>query len=223
VARVPKVGREKDPDLGRIRALAPDLVLANLEENRREVVEALRADGVPVWVSYPRTVAEGIALVREIGELTGAARAAAGLAGPLEAAYQAAVAHAARAAAVRVFCPIWRGPWMTINQDTYVHDVLRVSGGANVFAGRPVRYPTIELGELRAAAPEVILLPDEPYRFRPAHLADFAGLGDVPAVRDRRLHFVDGKLLTWHGPRVGEALARLPPLLAGAPGAEPSG
>ena len=72
VARTPKVGREKDPDLARIRALAPDLVVANMEENRRDVVEALRAEGVPVWVTFPRTVAEGIGLVRELGALTGA-------------------------------------------------------------------------------------------------------------------------------------------------------
>ena len=70
VARTPKVGREKDPDLARIRALAPDLVVANMEENRRDVVEALRAEGVPVWVTFPRTVAEGIGLVRDLGALT---------------------------------------------------------------------------------------------------------------------------------------------------------
>ena len=53
VARTAKVGREKDPDPARIRALAPDLVIANIEENRREVVDALRAEGVPVWVTFP--------------------------------------------------------------------------------------------------------------------------------------------------------------------------
>ena len=67
MARVPKVGREKDPDLGKILALTPDLVVANMEENRRDVVEALRAAGLAVWVVFPRTVADGIALVRELG------------------------------------------------------------------------------------------------------------------------------------------------------------
>src|SRR5262245_63730678 len=82
VARTPKVGREKDPDLSRIRALAPDLVVANMEENRRDVVEALRAAGVPVWVTFPRTVAEGIRLIRELGALTGTESAAAAMAAP---------------------------------------------------------------------------------------------------------------------------------------------
>jgi ABC-type hemin transport system substrate-binding protein len=60
----------------------------------------------------------------------------------------------------------------------------------------------------------VILLPDEPYRFRRVHLADFVTLADVPALRQGRVHFVDGKLLSWYGARIGDALLRLPPLFA---------
>jgi ABC-type Fe3+-hydroxamate transport system substrate-binding protein len=214
VSRVPKVGREKDPDLERIRALAPDLVLANVEENRRDVVETLRAEGVAVWVVYPRTVAQGIALVQELGEVTGAAAVGARLAASLEARLAAVVARGGPSGRRRVFCPIWRDPYMTIARDTYVHDMLSVCGGDNVFADRPVRYPTVTLDEVRTAAPEVILLPDEPFRFRRAHLADFAPLAETPALRAGRVHFVDGKLLSWYGARIGTALTELPPLLA---------
>jgi ABC-type hemin transport system substrate-binding protein len=59
----------------------------------------------------------------------------------------------------------------------------------------------------------VILLPDEPFRFRRAHLADFEAYADVPAVRDRRIHLVDGKPFSWHGPRIAEALRMLPALI----------
>ncbi len=214
VARTPKVGREKDPDLARIRALAPDLVVANMEENRRDVVEALRAEGVPVWVTFPRTVAAGIELVRELGALTDSEAAAASLVGPIEAAHARIRARVEARPRVRVFCPIWRGPYMTINRDTYVHDMLWTCGGDNVFAASPTRYPTVTLEDVRAAAPDVILLPDEPYRFRAAHRADFAPLADVPAVRTGRVHLVDGKLLSWYGPRIAEALERLPALLS---------
>jgi ABC-type Fe3+-hydroxamate transport system substrate-binding protein len=217
VARTPKVGREKDPDPSRIRALQPDLVIANVEENRRDVVEALRAAGVTVWVTFPRTVAAGVALIRELGALTGTDAAAAALAGPLEAALAATLERVAGRPRARVFCPIWRGPYMTINRDTYVNDMLETCGGDNVFAASAARYPTVTLEDVRAAGPDVILLPDEPYRFRDAHRADFAPLEDVPAVRSGRVHLVDGKLLSWYGPRIAEALARLPTLLAGAP------
>jgi ABC-type Fe3+-hydroxamate transport system substrate-binding protein len=215
VARTPKVGREKDPDPSRIRALQPDLVVANMEENRRDVVEALRAEGVAVWVTFPRTVAEGIELIRELGALTATDDAAAALARPLEAARARTLARVAGRPRTRVFCPIWRGPYMTVNRDTYVNDVLETCGGDNVFAASPVRYPTVTLEEVREAAPDVILLPDEPYRFRDAHRADFAALADIPAIRSGRVHLVDGKLLSWYGPRIGEALDRLPDLLAG--------
>jgi ABC-type Fe3+-hydroxamate transport system substrate-binding protein len=215
VARTAKVGREKDPDLARIRALAPDLVVANMEENRRDVVDALRAEGVPVWVTFPRTVAEGIGLVRELGALTGVEGAAADLARSLEAAHAKVLARVAARPRTRVFCPIWRGPYMTVNRDTYVHDMLQTCGADNVFGASPVRYPTVTLEDVRTAAPDVILLPDEPYRFRAAHRADFAPIADVPAVRGGRVHLVDGKLLSWYGPRIAEALERLPSLLSG--------
>jgi ABC-type Fe3+-hydroxamate transport system substrate-binding protein len=218
VARTPKVGREKDPDLSRIRALQPDLVVANMEENRRDVIEALRAEGVTVWLTFPRTVAEGIALVRELGALTATDEKAAALAAPLEAARAHTLARVAGWPRTRVFCPIWRGPYMTVNRDTYVNDVLEICGGDNVFAASTARYPTVTLDEVRAAAPDVILLPDEPYRFRDAHRADFAPLADVPAIRSGRVHLVDGKLLSWYGPRIGEALERLPDLLAAGAG-----
>jgi ABC-type Fe3+-hydroxamate transport system substrate-binding protein len=214
VASKPRVGREKDPDVARIRALAPDLVVANIEENRREVVEELRAAGVPVWVTFPRSVPEGIQLVRELGELTGTSDEAASLAEALERRYEATARRTASRRAVRVFCPIWRGPYMTISRDTYVHDMLRVCGGANVFADRSERYPTVTLEEVAALGPEVILLPDEPYRFRKVHLADFEAFPDLPSRATGGIHFVDGKWLSWYGPRIAEALERLPPLLS---------
>lgn len=213
MAGKPRVGREKDPDVEKIRRLSPDLVVANVEENRRDVVETLRGWGIPVWVTFPRTVREGIALVRELGEIAGAADRGAALADALERAYGDTVRVAGSRPPVTVFCPIWRAPYMTISRDTYVHDMLTSCGGANVFASRPERYPTVTLDEVAAAAPEVILLPDEPYRFRPAHLVDLEPFPRIPAVAARRVHFVDGKLLSWYGPRIAEALARLPLLL----------
>jgi ABC-type Fe3+-hydroxamate transport system substrate-binding protein len=208
-----RVGGEKDPDLVAIRALAPDLVVANIEENRREDVDALRAAGIPVWVTYPRTVAEGLAMIRDLGDVTGARERAGAMLDELEPLYRRVRERAAARRPVRVFYPIWRRPWMTIGADTYVHDLLSTCGGANVFADR-IRYPTVSLEEMAARAPEVIVLPDEPFRFRRAHIADFDAFPTVPAVRDRRIHLVDGKPFSWHGPRLAEALSKLPNLLA---------
>lgn len=213
VATKARVGGEKNPKLEVIRGLGADLVIANVEENIREHIETLRAWGIAVYVTYPRTVADGIGLVRELGRLTGTEGRAAEIAGPLEAKFRALQLRLRGRAQTRVFCPIWRNPYMTVNRDTYVHDMLAVCGGENVFGDRPRRYPEVTLEEVAAARPEVILLPDEPYRFRAAHLADFAPHADVPAVARGRIHLVDGKLVAWYGPRIGEALDVLPELL----------
>jgi len=218
VASKSRVGGEKDPKLDLIRALGADLVIANVEENVREHVEALRAWGIPVYVCYPRTVADGIALVAELGALTGAQDAGRRLADDLARRLDGVRATMRERPRARVFCPIWRHPYMTINRDTYIDDMLSVCGGDNVFAGLPRRYPEVTLEAIAAARPEVILLPDEPYRFRPAHAKDFEAYPEMPAARDGRIHLVDGKLLSWYGPRIAAALQVLPALL-GAGGA----
>jgi len=214
VATKTRVGGEKNPRLDVIRELDPDLVIANVEENVREHVDTLRAWGIPVHVTYPRTVADGIRLVGELGALLDVAERAREIEAELQARYDQVRSASAGRPPRRVFCPIWRRPYMTINRDTYVHDILAVSGGANVFGDESRRYPEIALEQVAAADPEVILLPDEPYRFRRAHVADFDPFPGLPAVRNGRIHLVDGKLLSWYGPRIGEALRVLPPLFA---------
>jgi len=213
VASLPKVGGTKDTSVEAIVALAPDLVIANHEENTRRVVERLEAAGLAVWVTYPRTVREGGALLRELGERLGAKPAAMReVVAPVE----AAIADAEQVRPIappRVFCPIWRDPWMAIGRDTYVHSMIELCGGANVFADRgDRRYPIVSLADVVAARPDVILLPDEPYAFGPRDVAELAQL-DVPAARDGRIHCVDGTWVSWYGPRIRPALRGIRPLL----------
>jgi ABC-type hemin transport system substrate-binding protein len=216
VARLPKVGGTKDPDLEAILALAPDLVIANREENRRRDVERLERAGLRVWVTYPRSVGEGVALLRALAELGAAPEAFRCVVEPVESACREA--RAARpAAASRVFCPIWKDPWMAVGRDTYADDLLRLCGGANVFANLPgarrrLRYPKIHESEIVAAAPEVVLLPDEPYAFGPEDAEALAAL-PIPAARSGRIHRIDGTLVSWYGPRIRRALENLRPLL----------
>jgi len=208
VERVARVGGTKNPDLARLRSLAPDLVVMNAEENRREDFETLEERGVPLFVSFPRRVADVPGLVRHLGTLVGAEAAAERLAAATERAI-AAVAHPATAARCRIFCPIWKNPWMSFNADTYDDDLLWSVGGHNVCRDRAERYCGVELEEVAAGAPEVILLPDEPYVFGPKDLASLTPLADTPASRSGRIHFIDGKALSWYGPRTATALGYL--------------
>ena len=210
-----KVGGQKNPKLDLIRDLVPDLVVANVEENLKGHVERLREWGIPVWVTYPRTVAEGIDMIRELGEVTGTRERAGALAAELEALLAETRARSAGRTPVPVFYPIWRDPWMTINADTYIHDMLAVCGAANVFADHPERYPPVTLDEIAARGPEMIVLPDEPFRFRRVHVTDFAPYAEIPAVKHGRIRLVDGKPFSWHGPRIAQALRTLPAFFRG--------
>jgi ABC-type Fe3+-hydroxamate transport system substrate-binding protein len=213
VAALPKLGGTKNPDLAAIVALRPDLVIANHEENRRRDVERLLAAGIRVWITYPRTVREGAALLRELAGLGAAAEAFERVVEPVKTAL-AEAERARPALPTRVFCPIWRDPWMSVGADTYAHDLLTLCGGENVFAGHGERrYPRVRLEEVVAAAPQVVLLPDEPYRFAAEDAAGLARL-DMPAARNGRIHLIDGTWVSWYGPRIRRAIGELRALLA---------
>ena len=231
------IGGTKNPDVAAIIDLQPDLVLAVAEENRRVDVDQLAAAGVPVYVFEPRTVRDGIDLLWRVAELLGCRSEVAGRIEAIEHEFADTEAVAATRPPVRVFCPIWKDPYMTINHDTYIHAMLAACGGDNVFADRqrrfPLaadlgrqpeaerqrheardrRYPRVSLDEMAAHRPEVVLLPDEPYPFSDADLPDFAPFADVPAVRDGRVHLIDGKIVSWYGPRIGRSLRALRRLL----------
>lgn len=221
ITSLPKIGGTKNPDIEKIIALKPELVIANHEENRKKDVDALLAAGLKVWVTYPRTVPDvfnllwNIMYVFDHTEMVERVRW-------LERNYDWVIgATKSREERdgylTRVFVPIWFDPLMTPTADTYIHDLLAVCGGQNVFADRADgRYPRIDWAEVEAAQPEVILLPSEPFAFGPEHIPLFQRL-DIPAAKHGRIHLVDGALLTWHGTRIGFALQTIPPLLEVAP------
>jgi len=211
IAAVVKVGGTKNPDVAAIVALRPDLVVVNAEENRRADFDALVEAGLRVFVSYPHRVADTAGLMERLGELVGAPARAAELAATLRRCLARAVAPTTR---VRVFCPIWKNPWMSFNADTYADDMLRLAGGNNVCAPHADRYPTVDLAAIAALEPDVVLLPDEPYVFAAKDLPALDALRETPALRNGRVHFIDGKGLSWYGPRSAAAVECLRSLLA---------
>lgn len=223
-ARIARVGGTKDADASAIRALGPDLVIANQEENTPRVVLALAQAGIPVWVTYPRSVREGARLLRALAGLGAEPGVEARVVDPVFAAIETAEqlrerAREQRKPATRVFCAIWRDPWMSVGHGTYIHDLIALCGGENVFANnsagdRPARrYPIVSLDAVAAADPEVILLPSEPYAFGEPDRQGLRGL-DCAAARASRIHLIDGTLVSWYGPRIAEAIRVLGRLFA---------
>lgn len=198
VDAVEKVGGTKNPKIARIIELQPDLVLLNEEENRREDAERLRSAGLTCHTSLPRTIAETAAMVRSIGSALGADAAAQTIAADIETRGAEVAAQTAGSDPVRYAYLIWREPWMTVNNDTFVHALLGNAAGVNVFGDAPERYPTITLEQLRDASPDAVLLSTEPFPFAERHIEEVAARSGI--ARDR-IMIVDGELLSWHGSR----------------------
>ncbi|MFD7992967.1 helical backbone metal receptor [Streptomyces mexicanus] len=197
---VVRVGGTKNPKVDRIVALAPDLVVANEEENRAPDLDALRAAGIEVLVTEVRSLPQAFAELTRVLAACGAAGRPRWLE-EAEAAWSRLPEPARRTTAV---VPVWRRPWMVLGRDTFAGDVLARLGVDHLYADHDERYPRIPLQELRAAGPDLVVLPDEPYRFT----AD-----DGPeAFPDLPCALVSGRHLTWYGP----SLVRAPRVLGAA-------
>ncbi|WP_075098050.1 helical backbone metal receptor [Sandaracinus amylolyticus] len=221
IESIATIGGTKNVDVDAVCALAPDLVLANQEENSQRDVEALIARGVNVFVSFPCTVAAALAHLETTARLLYVEPSRVPEIDALRVALSRAEANV-RARPVRVFAPIWKDPWMTFDGRTYASDLVRLAGGVNVFADRArryplaadlgraeakpttrdTRYPRFELAEVETRAPERVLLPDEPYRFGETEKRELEAPG-------RRVELICGKDLFWYGVRAAGALERL--------------
>ncbi len=203
VRRVPKIGGTKDPDLVRLRAAAPTHVVVNVDENRRDVVEAIARFVPHVIVTHPQEPDDNPRLYRLLGGVFGRAQLAAAL---------CAQYHAARADLDRTVAPlprervlylIWRRPWMTVRPDTYVAATLRAAGWDTLPASAAQRYPEVaeDAPEWREAGR--LLLSTEPYAFTRRDVAALA------RVHPRPVHLVNGEWTSWYGPRAIEGLRSL--------------
>ncbi len=224
---VVSVGGTKNPNCDQIITLRPDLVLCNQEENTPAIVETLRAAGLSVHVSFPKTVDEGRALISDLVQLLGIENDAVIL--QLDHALERVKKWRATVVPVRVFCPIWMDPLMTIHGETFISDALDLVGAHNIFSDRPrryplaadlglrpalsgekikgrdTRYPRVTLEELIERRPQLILLPDEPHPFSEQDAQVFRAL----PLADLRVEFCAGRALCWYSTAMGQGLLDL--------------
>ncbi len=201
--RVPKIGGTKDPDLTALRALEPTHLIVNVDENRREVVEAARAFVPHVVVTHPLAPEDNRRLYRLFGAVFGREREAVDLVAAFDASLADLAAGAASKPRESVLYLIWRKPWMTIARDTYIAATLERAGWDTVPAISERRYP--ELGDRDPAWRDAdrILLSSEPYAFRDR---------DVQAMRastGKPVHLIDGEWTSWYGVRAVPGLRAL--------------
>jgi len=203
---IPRVGGTKNPDLGAIAALTPDLVLCNAEENRDpDVAELARRHRVDV--SHPASVSDVPPMLRRLGALTGTQAAAEGWARAVE----AKIAAARAGGPVRFGYLVWKGPWMAAAAGTYVSSLLETFGGVNVFPAGGDPWPKTSEEALARIAPELLVLPDEPYPFGGPDAARWREI--VPAAR---VALVSGEDFCLHGVRTLRGLDAAESLLSAA-------
>ncbi len=198
VGAIEKVGGTKTPAVERIVELAPDVVLLNDEENRKEDAEALTEAGVRILSTFPRDCAGTAEMVRTIADALERPTEGARIAADIEARTRRVVDSSRGKREVSFAYLIWRKPWMSVNRDTFAHALLSQAGGRNVFDALAVRYPEITLDDLARAAPDLVLLCTEPYPFQRKHLSE---LSDATSLPIERFAIADGEYLSWHGSR----------------------
>lgn len=209
VRNIAKVGGTKDVDLDGVRGLQPTHVIVNIDENRHETAEALRALVPNLVVTHPNAPEDNIALFRLIGGIFRREAQAEDLTARFHVALAACRSAAQQFARERVLYLIWRDPWMTVSRDTYIARTLAAIGWETVETTAAVRYPPVTLDERLLGAVDRVLLSSEPYRFRQQHVAELAAL---PALRGKPVSLIDGEMTSWYGSRALRGLQYLPVL-----------
>lgn len=194
-----RVGGTKQLNISKIKELAPDLIIANKEENVREQIEEL-AQSFPVWVSDVNTLEEALSMIRSVGALVNKKEKGT----EISAAVQAAFENLHQGSAIfkaRTCYLIWKDPYMTVGGDTFINDMLRHAGFPNMYASL-ARYPEITVDNLKEDCCEILLLSSEPYPFKEKHLVELKDL-----LPQTTIVLVDGEMFSWYGSRLLQSTA----------------
>lgn len=198
VSTVPKIGGTKDVNIEKIRRLQATHLLVNIDENEKPTVEKL-AECVPnIVVTHPCTARDNLTLYRMLGEIFGVTPAAQQLCAEFETAYQ--LLPQTLSEKTVLYC-IWRDPWMTVGQDTYITHMLSLIAWRTWQPSLPqgaeklARYPVFDWQDARMDEVDLVLLSTEPYRFTAQHVQELQAQLGKPVL------LVDGEMLSWFGSR----------------------
>ncbi len=193
-----KIGGTKHLHLDKIRALQPDLIIANKEENEQQQIETLMHE-FPVWLSDIKTLDDALDMILQIGTITGKEAVAKNILEEIQLRFQQIKTPTQSLSAMYL---IWREPYMTVNRDTFIHDMLLRCGFKNIFAQADSRYPEISVEQIIDAKPELILLSSEPYPFKSTHITQLKS-----EIRNSKsvIILVDGEMFSWYGSRLLQA------------------
>lgn len=195
-----KVGGTKNYNLDKIRALKPDLIIANKEENDKESLELL-AEEFPVWISDIYNLEDNNAMILEVGKLCNKEEKAEEIVNAINKNFAALKKTELKQ---RVIYLIWQKPFMSINKNTFINEMLDRAGFENVFKDKDSRYPEVSLEEMQTKEPDFIFLSSEPYPFEDKHIPFFS-----EKFSKSKVQIVDGEMFSWYGSRIMKAATYL--------------
>ncbi|MDR3695068.1 helical backbone metal receptor [Mucilaginibacter sp.] len=191
VKNVEKIGGTKQLDIEKIKALKPDLVIANKEENERSQIEELM-NFCPVWISDIFTLADALDMVERVGELTGKGPEAKILSNKITQQFSLLTIQRSN---LKTAYFIWRKPYMVAGKNTFIDRMLDYCGLINVFEQN--RYLEVDAKSIIEANPDLILLSSEPYPFKEKHITELKAI-----VPNAIIRLVDGEMFSWYGSRL---------------------
>jgi len=191
-----RVGGTKNPNLDRIQALNPDLIIANKEENRKPDIEQL-SKFFPVWVSDVNDIQQAFELIVSIGDITNKKVYAEQMLTELKASF---FDINLKAQNISIAYIIWKEPWMSVSKQTFIHSMLNLCGFQNVFSNAGERYPETSIEELKLLKPEYIFLSSEPFPFNEKHVIELK-----KQLTHSKIILVDGEIFSWYGSRLLKA------------------
>lgn len=199
-----RIGGTKTVKTDLIGQLQPDLILANKEENKKDQVETLQ-QLYPVWISNVHDFGSALDMIAGVGEITGTAEKASEIISTIRASFAKLKTQNTK---LKTAYLIWRNPYMTIGNDTFIHDMLTRCGLENIFTHQ-TRYPETSIEELRKKNCELLLLPSEPYPFKENHVAELQ-----EQLPNTKILLCDGEMFSWYGSRLLESPTYFKHLLA---------
>ena len=218
--KIRRVGGYSRLDLEAIAALKPDLVIGWQSGNAATHMDKLEKLGLTTFVSQPDRIEDIAATLESYGRLAGTGAVAQPAAQAFRERLAALRARYAKREPLRVFYPIWRKPWMSVNRETYIHDVLRMAGAENVCADFDCRYPEIPLEWLLSRKVEAVLLPSEPWAWT---ASDRSALESERTLGSARIGLCDGRDFCWHGVRAADGLGNATRIVSALQRSRPPG
>ena len=206
----PKVGTYIDLNVEKILSLSPDLIIGTVDGNSPSVIELLEHAGIPVFIVNPRDITQAIETIHIIGDLCGIPEKARGLTSGLNQRVDRVKKLIEGKERPLVFLQINLVPIMSVNQNTFHHDLISLAGGINMTMDEPITYPRINIEEVIVRKPDVMIISSMEIggRFEAAK-QDWKKWKSIPAVQNNRVHLIDSDLIDRPSPRSVDGLEEL--------------